>query len=225
MNIDIGFQPSCSEAVFRFYTIKPDQIHDILQAIATEVNTAQGVEGSEWREGAQKDRDAWVKETIIYNLMSNKEVAKFLEDKNVKDLKMSDFDQFIVKMNKDSQEYRRSKLARILKLRTCDIVLGTVPEYKKAKDYEKINILNCAGLGSNDSVVKIEKKAFTLNIGNNDISENKTGWVEVVKDMGIKVEEAEYSQSLKDIARDCTCGIVYFDGYSGLIKDEEKNDE
>lgn len=83
----------------------------------------------------------------------------------------------------------------------------------KALENEERNVLikDCAGLGDNDAVIKVnkEKKYFTLNIGNNDISENTTGWVETIKSMGIKVEEAETCEELKKIARDCCCGIVF----------------
>jgi len=71
-------------------------------------------------------------------------------------------------------------------------------------------------LGDNEAVITIEedKGAFVLNIGNNDIVEDKTGWVEKIKKMGIKVVEAEggtkESEELKEeYARDCTCGITF----------------
>jgi len=55
---------------------------------------------------------------------------------------------------------------------------------------------------------------FTLNIGNNDITPNRTGWIEKIRKLGIRVDEAETDESLQAIARDCTCGIRFFeDGY------------
>lgn len=60
------------------------------------------------------------------------------------------------------------------------------------KQYTNGSLLYCcAGLGDNEALVTIEKEkgVFRLNIGNNDISQNTTGWVEKIKAMGIKVEE------------------------------------
>lgn len=81
------------------------------------------------------------------------------------------------------------------------------------KAYPKGSLMEvCAGLGDNEVIVTVNKDNFTLNIGNNDIGKE---WVETVKSMGIEVEEAEYSEELRNIARDCTCGLVFFEGYSG----------
>jgi len=106
-----------------------------------------------------------------------------------------------------------------------------IPKYDNPDKYDtdKGGVLfkTLAGLGSNEIIVTVDKdkKYFTVNIGNNWISNNRTGWVEGVKDMDIKVEEAEYSAELVKIARDCTCGITYFDGYPGLIKDDKDEDK
>lgn len=81
------------------------------------------------------------------------------------------------------------------------------------KSYPKDSVLYaCAGLGDNEAVINVNEKEkyFTLNIGNNDIEPNKTGWIEKIKKMGIDVEEAETDESLQKIARDCTCGIRFF---------------
>lgn len=86
-------------------------------------------------------------------------------------------------------------------------------EEARKKSYPEGSILYaCAGLGDNEAVIRVneEEGYFTLNIGNNDIVENKTGWIEKIKKLGIKVDEAERDESLKKIARDCTCGIIYF---------------
>jgi len=91
-----------------------------------------------------------------------------------------------------------------------------IPLLKSVKDYEKgILLKGCAGLGDNEAVIKIHPKKgfFTLNIGNNDISENTTDWVGKVKAMKIQVEEGECDKELSKIARDCQCGIVY--GFGG----------
>ncbi len=81
------------------------------------------------------------------------------------------------------------------------------------KSYPEDSILYaCAGLGDNEAIIKVneEEKYFTLNIGNNDIEPNETKWIEKIKKLGIKVDEAETDESLQNIARDCTCGIRYF---------------
>jgi hypothetical protein len=97
-----------------------------------------------------------------------------------------------------------------------------VPLFMNTKEYEGSGLLQaCAGLG-NDSVIRIGNGGFTLNIGNNDISQDSTGWVEAIEKMGIYVEEAEHSKGLEAKARDCTCGITYFDGYDKLITDENR---
>ena len=95
-------------------------------------------------------------------------------------------------------------------------------EYERfyKKRYPKGSILQaCAGLGDNDAVITVykDKGYFTLNIGNNDISPNTTGWVESIKAMGIQVEEGTYDKELQEIARDCLCGIEF--GFGG--PDEE----
>ena len=84
-------------------------------------------------------------------------------------------------------------------------------EEAQNRSYPKGSLLYaCAGLGDNEAIVKVNETDFTLNIGNNDISPNQTGWIEKIKKLGILVDEAETDESLKRIARDCTCGIVYF---------------
>lgn len=132
---------NCSESVFRFHTIEPEKMQEILQLIADEID-------------------------IKY------------DEKQI------------------------------------------VPLLKKAKDYEGIGMITgCAGLGDQNAVIKVNKlkKFFTLNIGNNDISDNSTGWVDSIKAMDIKVEEAECDKVLSKLARDCTCGITY-----GFQSEEEK---
>ena len=156
MRIEVGFQPSCSEAVFRFHTVDPKNVRIILQALADEV------------QAHYPDDEKWRKE-------STKTVSKQID----------------------------------------------------VSKYEDVNIRNCAGLGDNDTVISVDKKKgyFTVNIGNNDISDDKTGWKDVIKGLKIKIQEAEYSKELTDLARDCTCGITYFDGYKGLIKDRKEKKE
>jgi len=81
------------------------------------------------------------------------------------------------------------------------------------REYPNVLLRSVAGLGDNEAIITIEKDkgAFRLNIGNNDISNNTTGWIEKIKSLGIKVEEAETCPELQKYARDCTCGIVFFE--------------
>lgn len=61
--------------------------------------------------------------------------------------------------------------------------------------------------------------AFVLRVGNNDLSDAVDKGddlaFELVKNLGLRVEEAETSPALDETyGRDCTCGIVWFEGYS-----------
>lgn len=83
---------------------------------------------------------------------------------------------------------------------------------KTAEEYESKTILRgCAGLGDNDAVIEVHKDDgfFTLNIGNNDISANTTNWTGIINALDIRAEEAEFDKELRDIARDCTCGMDF----------------
>jgi hypothetical protein len=85
-------------------------------------------------------------------------------------------------------------------------------EEAQRKSYPNGSLLYaCAGLGDNEAIIRVNDSNFTLNIGNNDITPNKTGWIEKIKKLRIKVDEAETDDSLQAIARDCTCGIRFFD--------------
>ena len=156
MRIEKGFQPSCSEAVFKFWTVKPEEVRDIIQGLANEVDSFY-----------KKDGDT------------------------------------------EQQKWRKGTVKK-------------VPLYNDIEKYGNLNIRSCAGLGDNDCVIHIKpgKGYFTLNIGNNDIQEGY--FTEDIRTMGIWVEEAEYSKDLKKIARDCTCGIRFFDGYDRLITDKNR---
>ena len=84
-------------------------------------------------------------------------------------------------------------------------------EEAQLKSYPKGSLLYAsAGLGDNEAIVRVNNGDFTLNIGNNDITPNRTGWIEKIKKLGIKVDEAETDETLQRIARDCTCGIRFF---------------
>lgn len=145
MELEVGVSPNCSEAVFRFYTLNPEHIQKLLQALADEVRAYC----REFLEEADPD---WIGNT-------------------------------------------------------------QVPLREKAEDYEGGQAFR-APAGADDSViVTVERKrgAFVVNIGNNGIAENITGWKEKVRALGVAVEEAETCPELKErYARDCTCGIVFF---------------
>ena len=86
-----------------------------------------------------------------------------------------------------------------------------VPSISKMEDVKNISFGACAGLGEPVTQCHWEpdRKAFVLCIGNNDIAPDGEG-CETVRKLGIKVEEAETCNSLAKYARDCTCGIVFF---------------
>ena len=61
MKIEIGLNPNCSEAVFRFYTDEPKVAHRILQAFADGVSTCQrrsmDAGREEWKGGRMDDKE------------------------------------------------------------------------------------------------------------------------------------------------------------------------
>lgn len=148
MKLEVGVSPNCSEAVFRFYTLNPEHMQKILQALADEVRAYCGqLLGEAFPE--------WVRE-------------------------------------------------------------AHVPLYEKAEDYQGEQAFRApAGVGNDSVIVTVERKrgTFVVNIGNNAIAENITGWKEKVRALGVAVQEAETCPELKKkYARDCTCGIVFFGG-------------
>jgi len=110
-------------------------------------------------------------------------------------------------------------------VRADGIVVSEIPKFEDPKQYESVVI----PAANYDGVVTVEedKGAFRLNIGNNSISSNETGWIEKIMQLGIEVEEAEFSEELSKLARDCTCGITYFENYERLKRDsgEKTSDE
>ena len=98
-----------------------------------------------------------------------------------------------------------------------------MPVIVSIKDVESARFSACAGLGEpvTECHYEPEKKAFVLCIGNNDISAEGEGG-QTVRTLGVKVEEAETIPSLaKRWARDCTCGNLYFDDYTGRIVEKK----
>ena len=100
----------------------------------------------------------------------------------------------------------------------------TIPCLTKIQQVEGVSFGACAGLGEPTTRCRWEpkKKAFVLCIGNNDLSPDGEG-CRTVRELGIQVEEAETSPSLaKRWARDCACGIEWFEDYPGRIVEKAK---
>lgn len=204
MKIEYGISANCSESVLRFYTLDPKQIQTILQLIADEISANTDFTPHKKQKvplfKTAEEYDTKYKESELtysgsVNEKYTKEIDKIWKDRDDK------------KITPKEATERYNKI-----------------QAKMSKEiYPKTLLKACAGLGDNEAIITIEKdkKAFRLNIGNNDISDNKTGWTDTIKALGIKVEEAEYSEDLAEYARDCTCGITFFDGYENLIKDKK----
>jgi len=204
MKIEIGINPNCSEAVFRFYTLDPKEIQTILQAIADEISVNTGFTPH------QKQKVPLFKTAEEY-------------DTNYKEGELSYSGEIHKKYDAQINKIWKDRDDKVITQEEALEKSGKI-EAKMCKEIYPNSLLKaCAGLGDNDAVVTIEKdkEAFRLNIGNNDISDNKTDWTDKVKALGIKVEEAEYSKDLQKHSRDCTCGCTWFDGYKNLIKDKE----
>lgn len=201
MRVEYGCWANCSESVMRFYTLDPKQIQFILQAIADEVSNAyldeKEIEIPLFKTAEEYDTN-WNKEMSYHGKVREK------------------YDKQIAEIWKQRDEKKISQEETIKRYGEIQKEMGKII-------YPNSLISACAGLGDNEAVVTIEKKknAFRLNIGNNDISDNKTDWIGKVTSLGIKVQEAEFSKELSDLGRDCCCGISYFDDYENLIKDKK----
>ncbi|OIO64141.1 hypothetical protein AUJ83_00160 [Candidatus Woesearchaeota archaeon CG1_02_33_12] len=222
MKISIGFQSSCSEAVFKFFTVKPGEVQIILGAIADTVNGHY--ESDDWRPDAIKDQEQTAKDQVIYKLGSSAEVKEFVNNTPFKELTIKKLLPFLKKVygKVTKRNIDDIKISLDVKNNALATDSNSVPLFKNVSDYENVNILNCAGLGDNNSVINVNKSKgyFTLNIGNNDIGDSN--WQDVVMGLGIYVEEAESSKELQSLSRDCTCGLTFFDGYDKLITDKNR---
>lgn len=189
MEIEKGLNPNCSEAVFRFGTLDPKKIQKILQIIADKISSYTDFKPHKnqriplFKMAEEYDTNYKRASDKEWNkhMKRDRKLAKMRDDKKITE---EEFD----KLYKEEDE-------RFQKLQ-----------------YPKEALLKaCAGLGDNEAVVTIEKDkgAFRLNIGNNDISEGDMSWVEQIKGLNIKVEEAETCKELVEYARDCTCGCVF----------------
>lgn len=201
MRIEVGVWGNCSESVFRFFTLDPKQIQFILQAIADEIDMNTGFEPHKnqkvplFKTAEEYDSN--------YAEASDKDWNKHFEFTNS------------LRKSLDTKKITQEQYNKAYEKET---------ERFNKLQYPKGALLNaCAGLGDNEAVVTIEKKkkAFRLNIGNNDISDNKTDWISKVMGLGIKVQEAEFSKELQKYSRDCTCGQTFFQDYENLIRDKK----
>ena len=96
-----------------------------------------------------------------------------------------------------------------------------IPEFQEMEKIKQVSFSACAGLGEpvTKCIWEPRLKAFVLCIGNNDISPDGKG-CQTVRDLGIKVEEAEVCADLQKYARDCTCGDVFFQDFGPAEKGE-----
>lgn len=187
--------PNCSESCFRFWTVDPKEIQQILQALADEINsntdfTPHSGQKVPLLDDAEKYDTKWNGE-LTY---SGKTKEQYQEE-----------------INKIWGKRDKGMISQ----EEADKLIDTIDEKINKIVYPNSLLKCCAGLGDNDCVVSVNKKKgyFDLNIGNNDISQDNTGWTDTVQ-MICKCEEAEgnteSSKELAKKARDCTCGISYF---------------
>lgn len=192
MKIEYGISSNCSEAVFRFFSLDPKIMRNILQAIGNEIATVTDFKPH------KKQKVPLFKTAEEYDTGYVKVTDKQYEEHR-KNLDM---------INKNFHK------KMITEKMHDDLINAEYDRFQKIS-YPKGSLLKaCAGLGDNEAIITIEKDkgAFRLNIGNNDIADNKTGWIDFVKSLDIKVEEAEVGENdLKDYARDCCCGVRFFE--------------
>jgi len=201
--------PNCSEAVFKFFTTDVKRIQTILQAIKDEIDSHYSK--SELDRWQKRGQIPLLKDHRMYDTGWNGELEYHGSEAD--------------EMNRQRVIINKRVEDGELDEATAQSMLLELEMRKTKKIYPNSMIKACAGLGDNDSIITAEDDGIVLNVGNNDISDNDTGWIDVVKDMGIPVAEAEHSAKLREMARDCTCGITYFDGYDKLITDEKTGEE
>jgi hypothetical protein len=214
--------PSCSEAVIKFMTLEPEKMQAILQAIKDEII-------SKYPKG---ERD-WLHPGRKIPLLAK---AKMYDTKWNGELTYSGTVR--AKYDKQINDNWRKRDEEIITQEQALINYGKIVAKMNKEIYPKSMLKACAGLGDNDAVITVQRDGFILNIGNNDLlptnktdsnlpryekigKKRKLNWVELVESMDIKVQEAEYSEELHAMRRDCTCGESWFDNYKNLIKDPD----
>lgn len=201
MRIEYALNPNCSEAVFRFYTLEPNRMRDILQALADEIN-----------------------ETTTCKRHKGQSIPAFATAEEY-ETPLGEITEADVKAMREEtgEAYRRHALGETTEKRHQELLIGAGDRFQKKKYPAGALLKCCAGMEDEECVITVEREkgAFRLNIGNNDIIEDKTGWVKNVMGMGVKVEEATRTRELQRYARDCTCGIRFFpEDYDGLLTDD-----
>lgn len=186
---------NCSESVMRFHTNEPKKMQKILQLIADEINANSDFEGHKsqvvplFKTEEEYDTN-WNKELSYSGEVRKKfetEIAQIWKDRDEK----------VITQEEAMDRYNK------------------IQENISKEVYPNSLLSACAGLGDNEAVISVNKKKgyFDLNIGNNDISPNTTGWTSEAQEI-CECEEAEgttkSSKALQKKARDCCCGITYF---------------
>jgi hypothetical protein len=190
--------PNCSEAVFRFWTVEPVNMQKILQAISSEISKNTGFMPHKRQKipllKTAEEYDTHWTGHLTYSPGDNKELKE----------KRAEIDAIWKK--RDTGELTQD---------TAHEQVCKIEEEIGKMIYPNSMLKACAGLGDNEAVISVnkEKGYFDLNIGNNDIQNDETNWVELAQSI-CKCEEAEGdTQSSKELAkkaRDCTCGIKFF---------------
>jgi hypothetical protein len=212
--------PNCSESVLRFYTIDPIQMQKILQAIKDEIIKKYPSNENAWLK--PKTKIPLLAEAKMYDTGWNGELSYHGDVRK--------------KFDKQINENWAKRDKHLITQQQALINNGKIVAKMNKEIYPNSMLKACAGLGDNEAVITVKEDSFILNIGNNDIQieekvdttgpryeklKKKPTWVELVVSMGLKVQEAEYSEELTDLSRDCTCGVTFFDGYDKLIVDPD----
>jgi len=159
---------NCSEAVFRFHTVKPDEIQKILQLIANEISA------NEEYEGFKNQIVPLFEKAEMYDTNWNGELTYSGEIRKKYD-------------DEINENWDKRNKGLITQEQAMEIY-GEIQKRMRYEIYPNSILKACAGLGDNDAVIKVnkEKGFFTLNIGNNDIIDNTTNWIESIKEMNIQ---------------------------------------
>lgn len=191
--------PNCSEAVFRFWTAEPVNMQKILQAVSNEISKNTGFKPH------KKQQIPLFKTAEEYDTHFTGRPTYSPGDSEELKSKRAEIDALWKK--RDTGELTQEQAME--QVNKIDEAISKIV-------YPNSMLKACAGLGDNEAVISVNKKKgyFDLNIGNNDISADKTNWTDIVKSI-CKCEEAEgQTESSKELtakARDCTCGIRFFE--------------
>ncbi|KXA90362.1 hypothetical protein AKJ61_00750 [candidate division MSBL1 archaeon SCGC-AAA259B11] len=112
-------------------------------------------------------------------------------------------------------------------LRSVNNALGDFPDKRsrvpKYGEPERYNGFSFPAINHDGFVtVEFERGSFVVCCGNNALTDDDS-WRYAVIDNEVHVEEAEFSDALKDeYARDCCCGIEFFPDYPRLLENPTK---